>query len=119
MIIKNIGHWWVKKDITILMPKNGIFAPKGDNLELFQWYMHFKSHLGPNRIDCFEWFGVPYDKVINKMSYEKKILNIFLKLLYPRASLNVIWSLLEKCLIGNQTAKCFLFLYQPSHIIPV
>ena len=56
MIIKNIGHWWAKKDITILMPKNGISAPKGDNLELFQWYMHFKSCLGPKRIDFLEWF---------------------------------------------------------------
>ena len=82
-IIKNIGHRWVKKDISNLMPKNGIFAPKGDNLELFQWYMHFKSHLGPNRIDCFEWFGVPYDKDINKLSYEKKILKHFSEIVIP------------------------------------
>ena len=50
IILKNIGHRSVKKDISILKPKNGIFPSKGDNLELFQWYIYFKSHLGPTQI---------------------------------------------------------------------
>ena len=53
---KNIGHRWVKKDISILMPKNVMFAPKGDNLELFEWYLHFKSHLGKNELIFLELF---------------------------------------------------------------
>ena len=53
--IKNIGHRWVKKDISILKQKTGIFTPKGDDLELFHWCIHFKSHFGSTRIDCFEW----------------------------------------------------------------
>ena len=36
IILKKIGHRRVEKDISILEPKNGIFPPKGDNLELFQ-----------------------------------------------------------------------------------
>ena len=43
MILKNIGHRWVEKDISILKQKNGIYPPKGDNLELFQWWIHSKT----------------------------------------------------------------------------
>ena len=71
-IIKNIGHRWVKKDSSNLRPKNGIFAPKGDNLELFQFLK--SSGAKPNHF--FGLFFVPYHKVttnsvINKICNEK------------------------------------------------
>ena len=54
------------------MPKNGIFAPKGDNLELFQ----FLKSSGAKPNNFFGLFFVPYHKVttnsvINKICNEK------------------------------------------------
>ena len=54
------------------MPKKWHYSPKGDNLEPLK---HFKSHLGPNRIDFFWLIFVPYQKVttnsvINKIYNE-------------------------------------------------
>ena len=71
-IIKNVGHRWVKKDISNLRQKNGIFAPKGDNLELFQ----FLKSSGAKPNNFFGLFFVPYHKVttnsvINKICNEK------------------------------------------------
>ena len=69
------------------MPKNGIFAPKGDNLELFQWYKHFKSHLGPNRIDFFPYHKVITNSVINKICNEKIKVQFFTEIFVPTSHL--------------------------------
>lgn len=69
------------KDISIWIQKNRIFAPKGDNFELFQRYKHFKS-----QADFLVNF-IPYRKVTN-MSVIIKICNEKpLNFVYPRAAL--------------------------------
>lgn len=81
--------------IKIIISRYGIFARKGNNLELFQWYLHLKSDMGPIQIDLFEWFFVPYDrfttnKVIIEIRIEKRPF-WFLKLIYPQVCLRNVY----------------------------
>ena len=60
------------------MPKNCMFAPKGDNLKLFQWYIHFLKMSSVVKTNLFVlMILVPYAKVttneiINKFVIKKK-----------------------------------------------